>query len=405
MASGGVYMDLKSENIKFIDLEAQQKVIYSALKQRIEKVLSHGNYIMGPEVYELETELAEYVDVKYAITCSSGTDALLMALMAYGIGPGDAIFTTPFTFIATAEIIALLGAIPIFVDIDPKTFNIDPSKLELAIKALKENDALISPLPRINTLQYNIKGNQLKPRGIISVDLFGLPADYNQINSIAEVNNLFVLEDAAQGFGAKYQGKQTGNLTNIAATSFFPAKPLGCYGDGGAVFTNDNDLAAKIESIRVHGKGKEKYDNIRIGLNGRLDSLQAAVLLEKLKIFPNEIIERNRVAEKYSNELGGFVGIPSIPEGCCSVWAQYSIISNKRQQLQFALKQEGIPTAIYYPTPLHQQTAFSYLGYKTGDFPVSENISKEIFSLPMHPYLKDKQIEKIADIIKFNISN
>jgi UDP-2-acetamido-2-deoxy-ribo-hexuluronate aminotransferase len=383
--------------IPFIDLAAQQKRIYSGLERRIKEVLAHGKYIMGPEVGELEERLAGYAGVKHAIACSSGTDALLMPLMAYGVGPGDAVFTSPFTFIATAEVIALLGATPIFVDIDPRTFNMDPERLELVVEAVKNGDQGVHPLP--------IAGNgQLTPKGIIAVDLFGLPADYERINAVAKDNGLFVIEDAAQSFGATFEGKRAGALAHVAATSFFPAKPLGCYGDGGAVLTDSDDLADIMDSIRVHGKGKEKYDNVRVGINGRLDTLQAAVLLEKLEVFQEEIEARNRVAERYSEGLKDLVQVPYIPEGSISAWAQYSIVPEEREGLQEALKNYGIPTAIYYPKPLHLQGAFADLGYKPGDFPVSEEMSRKIFSLPMHPYLEEDTIDRIAGVIRSILS-
>lgn len=392
---------MRNENsISFVDLAAQQKQIYPELENRIKKVLSHGKYIMGPEVTELEEKLAEFVGVKHAISCSSGTDALLMALMADGVGPGDAVFTTPFTFIATAEVIDLLGATPVFVDIDSRTFNIDPSQLEAAIKAVKENDPSIYPLPRTFEFQLASRNQQLSPKTIIPVDLFGLPADYERINAIAKGHKLLVLEDGAQSFGATYRGGKACALADIAATSFFPAKPLGCYGDGGAVLTDNDHLAAKIKSIRLHGKGIEKYDNVRIGVNGRLDTLQAAILLEKLRLFPQEVKERNRVAARYSQGLKDLVEVPFVPEGVTSVWAQYSVLSDQKESLQTALKENGIPTAVYYPKPLHLQTAFSSLGYKEGAFPVSEKASQMIFSLPMHPYLKNEQIERIVEVIK-----
>jgi len=386
--------------IPFIDLAEQQKVIFSRLEKRIRQVLSHGKYIMGPEVGELEEKLAQFAGVKRVIACSSGTDALLMPLMAYGIGPGDAVFTSPFTFIATAEVIALLGATPIFVDIDSRTFNIDPSKLELAIRAVKENDPTIYPLPKLPSSDLQPLTSNLRPRGIIAVDLFGLPADYESINTIAGNEGLFVVEDAAQSFGGTYQGKKAGSLAEVAAISFFPAKPLGCYGDGGAVFTDNDELAETIESIRLHGKGKEKYDNIRIGINGRLDSIQAAILLEKLKIFPDEIESRNRIAERYSEGIRQFVQVPYIPPGSTSVWAQYSLVTDAREDLMEALGKADIPTVIYYPRPLHLQGAFSDLGYSIGDFPVSEETSQKIFSLPMHPYLQDGVIDRIINVIK-----
>jgi UDP-2-acetamido-2-deoxy-ribo-hexuluronate aminotransferase len=369
--------------IDFIDLKAQQKLIYLALTKRIEQVLSHGKYIMGPEVKELEDQLAQYVGVKHAISCSSGTDALLMPLIAYGVGQGDAIFTSPFTFIATAEVIQLLGATPVFVDIDPRTFNLDPGALAEAIVNLGKNP----------------KTGNLRPRGIIPVDLFGQPADYDQINALAQQHGMFVLEDAAQSFGATYKGKRAGALAEVAATSFFPAKPLGCYGDGGAIFTDNDELAVTLRSIRVHGQGTHKYDNVRVGLNGRLDTLQAAILLVKLKIFDREVELRQAVAQRYSQALQTVVEVPFVSPDCTSVWAQYSVMSEDRSRLQKKLKEAGIPTAIYYPLPLHLQGAFNHLGYHAGDFPLSERASHHIFSVPMHPYLEEADQERIIGVI------
>lgn len=379
----------------FIDLKTQQKRIKESLDANIQKVLTHGNYIMGPEVKQLEEKLAAYTGMKHAISCASGTDALLMALMAYGVKPGDAIFTTPFTFIATAEVISLLGATPVFVDIDPKTFNIDPVKLAQAIAAVKSNDPSLYPLPR------TLDASPLTPKGVMPVDLFGLPADYDAIAAIANENELFVVEDAAQSFGAKYKDEMACSFGNIACTSFFPAKPLGCYGDGGMCFTDDDQLAATMESIRVHGKGNDKYDNIRIGINGRLDTMQAAILLAKFDIFPEEVELRDKVADLYTGVLSGIssLRVPFIPDGYKSVWAQYSLLSENehtRASLQKKLQAEDIPTAIYYPKTLHMQTAFVHLGYKKGDFPYSEDCASRIFSLPMHPYLGKKDQEKIC---------
>jgi len=376
----------------FIDLKTQQARIKDTLDANIQKVLSHGNYIMGPEIRELEAQLAAYAGVKHAIGCASGTDALLMALMAYNLGPGDAVFTTPFTFIATAEVISLLGATPVFVDIDPKTYNMDPAKLELAIKALKANDPSLHPLPLTPDV------SPLTPKGIIPVDLFGLLADYGAIDKIAKKNNLFVIEDAAQSFGAEYKGKKSCSFGSIACTSFFPAKPLGCYGDGGMCFTDDDTLAAQLDSIRVHGKGSHKYDNARIGINGRLDTLQAAILLAKFAIFPEEVDLRNEAAQRYTSLLtpdasrspDPLLLTPDIPAGYRSVWAQYSLLAQDegaRTAIMDRLNQNGIPTAIYYPKPLHLQDAFAGLGYRRGAFPVSEDCASRIVSLPMHPYL------------------
>ena len=385
----------KRKAMAFIDLAAQQQRIRTALEGRITTVLDHGRYILGPEVTELENRLAEFVGVKHCIGVSSGTDALLMALMAWGVGPGDAVFTTPFTFIATAEVISLLGATPVFVDIDPRTYNLDPLQLAQAVQAIKNSDGSQYPVPG----SQDSEALGLTPKAIIPVDLFGLPADYNPIMKIAEENNLYVLEDAAQGLGGVYHGHQAGGLGHIGTTSFFPAKPLGCYGDGGAVFTDSDEHAEIIRSIRVHGKGGDKYNNVRIGLNARLHTLQAAILLEKLSIFPQEVVERQRVARKYSDLLAQVDGIvvPQVPEGLQSVWAQFSLLTEKRQEIQDRLKTMGIPTAVYYGCPLHQQPAYSSLGYQAGDMPVSERISQQVFSLPMHPYLTDSEIEEIVE--------
>ena len=380
----------------FVDLKSQQQRILPGLLERMRTVLDHGRYILGPEVDELEKRLADYVGVKHAISCSSGTDALLMPLMAYDIGPGDAVFTTPFTFVATAEVIALLGATPIFVDIDPRTFNIDPSQIEVAIEAIQKRDPTIYPLP-----QPAIE-RQLTPRGVIPVDLFGLPADYGRINRTAESFGLFVLEDAAQGFGGEYRGRKACSLADVGATSFFPAKPLGCYGDGGAVFTDDDAMAEKLISIRVHGQGCDKYENVRLGLNGRLDSLQAAVLLAKLDIFDSEVASRQEVARQYTellNRSAPQLKTPFIPEQYKSAWAQYSVLSdNNRQQIQEVLKKQNIPSMIYYPIPLHLQGAYRHLDYQPGMFPTSEKIARQILSLPMHPYLAKEQIAHIVAI-------
>ena len=367
--------------IPFIDLKAQQNLLRVQIDQRIKTVLDHGTYIMGPEVRELEDRLADFADVNHCISVASGTDALLMTLMAYGVGPGDAIFTTPFTFVATSEVILLLGATPVFVDIDPRTFNIDPQKLQEAI---------------INFDQ------RLTPKGIIPVDLFGLPADYKAINSIARKHDLFVLEDAAQGLGARYFDRPACSLADVATTSFFPAKPLGCYGDGGAVFTDDDQLADHLRSLRVHGKGADKYDNVRIGINGRLDTIQAAILLPKLDIFPDELLARQRVASAYARQLAGQADVltPYIPDGYTSAWAQYSLLVDSRDQFQDVLRQAGIPTAVYYPRPLHLQTVCASLGYHANDFPVAEQTAKRIISVPMSPYLAEESITSICEVIK-----
>ena len=367
-----------TRKIQFIDLKAQQARIREDVEARMRKVLDHGAYIMGPEVRELEAQLAGYTGRKHCISCASGTDALLMALMAYHIGPGDAIITSPFTFIATAEVISLLGATPVFVDIDPETYNLDPGELE----AVMHDDSL--------------RKKGLTVRGIIPVDLFGQPADYAEIGDFARKYGLFVIEDAAQAFGAEYRGAKSCSFGEIACTSFFPAKPLGCYGDGGAVFTDDDGLAEKLRSIRVHGQGHHKYDNVRIGINGRLDTMQAAVLLSKMTIFDDELPRRNRVAERYNASLAGTVVTPVVREDRSSVWAQYCILSNDRETLIARLKEKGVPSAIYYPKPLHLQDAYQSLGYRMGDFPKTEYAAERIFSLPMHPYLDAEEQDYIV---------
>jgi UDP-2-acetamido-2-deoxy-ribo-hexuluronate aminotransferase len=370
--------------LAFVDLKAQQKIIYARILEKITNVLAHGQYILGPEITELEERLAAYVGVGQAITCSSGTDALLMVLLAMGVGRGDAIFTTPFTFIATAEVVQLLGATPVFVDIDPKTYNLDP-------------EALASALLQLDKKPHTAG---LKPRGIIAVDLFGQPADYDRLNALAWDGGLFVLEDAAQSFGATYQSRRAGGLAEAAATSFFPAKPLGGYGDGGAVFTNEDNFAGVLKSIRNHGQGTDRYEHVRLGINGRLDTLQAAILLAKLEIFDQELVARQEIARRYREGLQDVVEVPFVAPGCVSAWAQYSVQSEARDYIVARLREAGVPTAIYYPKPLHLQEAFRGLGYGPGDFPVSEAVANRIFSLPMHPYLDSSDQERIIDIIR-----
>jgi len=384
--------------MKFIDLAAQQKRVRSQIETNIHRVLDHGQYILGPEVAELEKRLATFCDVKYALACASGTDALLLSLLAHDIRPGDAVFTTPFTFIATAEVIQLIGAVPVFVDIESNTYNINPSKLEQAVMALKSADTSRYPLP-----QTQKAGAEVKPKAIIAVDLFGLPADYDRINGIAENHGLIVVEDAAQSFGARCDGKPACGLADTACTSFFPAKPLGGYGDGGMCFTNSDTIAEKIQSLRVHGKGANKYDNIRIGINGRLDTLQAAILLAKFDIFEDEGGLRRQVADRYTQLLAeSNLVVPMEPKGFESIWAQYSLLArdqDTRRTIRERLTEVGIPTAVYYPIPLHLQTAFADLGYKEGAFPVSEDCSRRIFSIPMHPYLTIEQQERVTKTI------
>ncbi len=387
--------------MQFIDLGRQQQRIRDKIDANIRSVLAHGQYILGPEVRELEERLAAYVGVGHAIACSSGTDALLLALMAYGVGPGDAIFTTPFTFVATAEVISLLGATPVFVDIDPRTYNISAEALDRAILALKANDPTLHPLPT-RTGPYSGGHPELTAKGVIAVDLYGLPADYEDINAVAYRHGVFVIEDAAQSFGAEIRGVKTGALARIGCTSFFPAKPLGCYGDGGMCFTRDGDLAELMRSLSVHGKGHDKYENIRVGINGRLDTLQAAILLAKFEIFPEEMGLRQAVAQSYTQLISGCstLATPYIPDGYLSAWAQYSLLTideAERSRIQQRLQRAAIPTAIYYPKPLHLQGAFSSLGYRSGDFPVSEDFGKRVFSLPMHPYLSTDELQRIVD--------
>ncbi len=371
---------------RFVDLKTQYQRLQVDIDAGIRRVLDHGAYVMGPEISELEAGLSAFCGARHSIACSSGTDALLLGLMACEVGPGDAVFTTPFTFFATAEVIVILGATPVFVDIDARTFNIDPVKLDQAIRRVAS-------------------AGRLTPRGIIPVNLFGLPADYDAINAIAADHQMFVLEDTAQGFGGEYKGRMSGSLGDISATSFYPPKPLGCYGDGGAVFTSDDALAEKIRSIRVHGEGADKYDNIRIGLNARMDSIQAAVLLPKLAVFAEEITQRQRVARNYSDALAGLVETPCVPAGCKSVWAQYAVLSDHRQSIRSALTACHIPTVIYYPVPCHLSPALENLGYRSGDMPVAENVAGRIFSLPMHPYIEDGFAGQVAEIISDAVKN
>ncbi|MFS1882122.1 DegT/DnrJ/EryC1/StrS family aminotransferase [Vibrio splendidus] len=356
----------------FIDLEAQYNHLKEKIDARIHKVLDHGKYIMGPEVFELEEKLAEYVGVKHAITCANGTDALTLAMMVFDVKEGDAVFCPTFTFFATAETIAFANATPIFVDSDEETFNICPVDLEQRIKDV-------------------ISEGKLNPKAIIAVDLFGLPANYPEIEKIAKKYDLKLIEDAAQGFGGSINGKMSGSFGDIATTSFFPAKPLGCYGDGGAIFTNNGEYAELIRSYRVHGKGVDKYDNVRIGVNSRLDTLQAAILLVKLEEFDNEVLNRNLLAECYLDSLDNELLKPKVPNGYKSSWAQYSLLSKERDVDMSKFCEKGVPTMIYYQKCLHLQEAFSYLGYIEGNFPVAEMLSKSIFSLPMHGYASKRE--------------
>jgi UDP-2-acetamido-2-deoxy-ribo-hexuluronate aminotransferase len=359
--------------MQFIDLKAQYRKLKQDIDARIQAVLDHGQYILGPEVAELELQLASRTGAKHCISCSSGTDALLLALMALGVGPGDEVVTSPFTFFATGEMIVLAGAVPIFVDIDPETYNIDPAKIEAAIT------------PRT--------------KAIMPISLYGQCADFDPIHEIAAKYNLPVIEDAAQSFGATYKGRESCNLSTIGCTSFFPSKPLGCYGDGGACFTNDDELAAGMMELRNHGQSR-RYHHTRIGINGRLDTLQAAVLLGKLQVFEEELKARQKAAEAYDSLLGDLVQIPIVREGYTSAYAQYTIEVDERDAVQQSLQQADVPTAVHYPVPLHLQPVFASMNLPEGSFPLSESAGKRVLSLPMHPYLEQNQIEQIVAALR-----
>ncbi|OHX13731.1 DegT/DnrJ/EryC1/StrS family aminotransferase [Chromobacterium sphagni] len=360
-------------SIQFIDLKAQYQHLKADIDARIHAVLDHGQYIMGPEVKELEQQLAAYTGAKHAIGVCDGTKALLIAMMALDIGPGDEVITTPFTFIATGEMIALLGAKPVFVDIDPISYNLDPKLLEAAIT------------PRT--------------RAIMPVSLYGQAADFSAINAIAEKHGIAVIEDGAQSFGAGQHGKKSGNLSTIGTTSFFPSKPLGCYGDGGACFTNDDALAKKMREIRIHGQDR-RYHHPIIGINGRLDTIQAAVLLAKMPSFPDEVAARERIGARYSELLQDVARVPVIGAGNTHVYAQYTIEVDNRDAVQAALKELGVPTAVHYPIPLHLQPAFAHLGQGEGCFPLAEAAGKRVMSLPMHPFLDEATQDAIVAAVK-----
>jgi dTDP-4-amino-4,6-dideoxygalactose transaminase len=364
--------------IPFIDLQAQRRRLGEPLNRAIQAAVEGGQWIMGPQVAELEEKLAAFAGVKHCITCANGTDALMIVLRAWNIGPGDAVFVPAFTFAASAEVVALVGASPVFVDVLEDTFNMDPASLEAAIAMVR-------------------RSANLHPRVIMPVDLFGQPADYGAIEAIANREKLKILCDTAQGFGGVLGGRRTGAIGDAASTSFFPAKPLGCYGDGGAAFTNDDSLADLLRSIRIHGQGGDKYENVRVGVNSRLDTIQAAILLEKLKIFPDEIEARERIAQNYNRRLGqsNKIRVPRVLNGAQSTWAQYTIQVSDRDKLQTSLKDAGIPTAIYYPIPLSHQKG--YRQYPSVPVTVSEKLSKTVISLPMHPYLDATTLETISD--------
>ncbi|MCC6779363.1 MAG: DegT/DnrJ/EryC1/StrS family aminotransferase [Hyphomicrobiales bacterium] len=372
--------------VPFIDVVAQRRRLGRAVDDAVARVLGHCQFILGPEVRTLEAELAAFCGARHAVSCASGTDALMMALMAKGIGPGDAVICPTFTFTATAEVVVLVGATPVFTDVEEATFNLDPESLRRAIVVAREHG--------------------LRPKAVIPVDLFGQPADYDRILPIARAEGLLVLDDAAQSFGATYKNRRVGAIGDATATSFFPAKPLGCYGDGGAVLTDDEELACVMRSIRVHGEGRDKYDCVRIGLNGRLDTIQAAVLIEKLKIFPEEIVARERVARRYAAGLGDVATVPRLAAGSSSVWAQYTLRlpAGRRDGFIAALKAQGIPTAVYYPMPLHLQEPYRAFPVAEGGAPVSERLAQEVISLPMHAYLDEPTQERVIAAVRSALS-
>lgn len=370
-----------TEKTKFIDLVSQQDRIRPNLEEAIKKVLDHGQYVMGPEVKELEADLKKFTGSKFALTCANGTDALTLALMAWNIGPGDAVFVPAFTYVATAEAPAQLGATPFFVDVNEHDFNINIESLKQAI--------------------VDAKNLNLRPSVIISVDLFGYPSDFDLIKKISLDENIKLLIDGAQSFGGEYKNKRVGSMGDITTTSFFPAKPLGCYGDGGAIFTDDDELADKIDSIRLHGKGNQKYDNIRIGLNSRLDTLQAAILIEKLKIFPEELQLRAKISDTYSSKLENlnYLKVPKLQDHIKSAWAQYTLIVQNRNEIMAKLQSKDIPSVIYYPKTLDTQDGYKEFPSVSSGLDVSHHLMDSVMSLPMHPYLSEEKIEEITQTI------
>ncbi|MFT4058248.1 MAG: DegT/DnrJ/EryC1/StrS family aminotransferase [Legionella sp.] len=359
--------------MQFIDLKTQYSLIEHDILNSIRNVLNHGQYIMGPEITQLEKQLAEFVGVKHAIVNSSGTDALLMALMALEIQPGDEVITSPFSFFATSEVISLCHAKPVFVDIDPLTYNLDPNQVEAVITS--------------------------KTKAIMPVGLYGQCSEHDEINATAAKYGIAVIEDAAQSFGAMYKDKRSCSLSTIGCTSFFPSKPLGGYGDSGACFTDNDELAKKLIEVRIHGQNA-RYSHCRIGINGRMDTIQAAVLIEKMKLFPDEIIMRQKVAKRYDNMLSSLVKTPFIHRHNTSVYAQYTIEVDNRDEFQKSMQESDIPTAVHYPSPLHLQEAMSYLGYSAGDFPIAENASRRVISLPMHPYLQEAEQVRVVEAVR-----
>ena len=371
--------------MQFRDLKTQYAVLKDEMDKAILDVVASSAYVMGPKIKEMETAFAEYVGVKHCVACNSGTDALLLALKAWDVKPGDAVFVPSFTFFASAEVIAMQGATPVFVDVDKDTFNIDVTNLELKIEQTR-------------------KAGKLTPRVVIAVDLFGLPADFAAIRKVADKYGLYVLEDGAQGFGGRIGDRKACTFGDISTTSFFPAKPVGCYGDGGAVFTDNDEWAELMESYHIHGKGSDRYDNIRIGMNSRMDSIQAAILIVKLKAFAeHELVDVNKVAARYTELLHDVVKTPIVPQGFYSSWAQYTLQLESKEQragLQAALKALDIPTAIYYPIPMHRQTAFNYLNPDDNRCPVSDQLADTVISLPIHPYLSNADQDMICDAVR-----
>ena len=362
--------------IEFIDLGRQQRRIRDRLDAAVARVLDHGAYIMGPEVGELERRLSAFCGAKHTLSCANGTDALVMALMAKGLKPGEAVIVPSFTFCATAEAVAMLGGVPVFADVLEDTYNLDAESLKAAILTAREQGLALA--------------------GVITVDIFGQPCDYDAIEPVVRENGLWLVCDAAQAFGAVYRGRPVGTLGDLTTTSFFPAKPLGCYGDGGAVFTDDDETMAVLKSLRVHGQGSDKYDNVRIGMNGRLDTVQAAILIEKLAIFAEELEARAQVADRYDALLPPDLARPALLPGCTSAWAQYTLRSGSRDALMKRLKENGVPSAIYYAKPLHRQKAYQHYPVAGGALPVTDRLMETVFSLPMHPYLTDEDQRHVA---------